>query len=77
LVLEDFLNADIESRAYTAWTTPRKMAAPSRVLLLCACLILDDEARTAIRFIRETPGLDFVNGSASSDQAELLSEGEE
>jgi hypothetical protein len=60
-VLDDFLNADAEIEAYAALDNAMQNGcAPSRVLLLCACLMLAGEARTAIRFIRETPGLDFV-----------------
>jgi ParB-like chromosome segregation protein Spo0J len=76
-VLEDFLNADTESEAYVALETAmRNGCPPEKVLLLCACLMLADEARTAIRFIRETPGLDFVNGAAGKQQGELTT-GEE
>jgi ParB/RepB/Spo0J family partition protein len=74
-VLEDFLNADTEGEAYAALDSAMQNGcAPERVLLLCACLMLADEARTAIRFVRETPGLDFVTGAGSSQQIELDSD---
>jgi ParB/RepB/Spo0J family partition protein len=76
-VMEEFLNADTESDACAALDQAmRNGCAPQKVLLLCVCLMLADEARTAIRFIRETPGLDFVNGAAGEQQGELTT-GEE
>jgi hypothetical protein len=60
-VLDDFLNADTESEAYTALDqATQEGLEPEKILLLCACLMLADEARAAIRFIRETPGLDYI-----------------
>jgi ParB/RepB/Spo0J family partition protein len=76
-VLEDFLNAEDESEACAALDQAmQKGCAPQKVLLLCALLLLAQEARTAIRFIRETPGLDFVNGAVGEQQGELTA-GEE
>lgn len=63
-ILDDFLNADTESEAYAALDAAMQNGCePSRVLLLCALLMLASEARTAVRFIRETPGLDYVMGN--------------
>lgn len=60
-LLQDFLAAESEAQAYAALDGAMQAGcAPERVLLLCAVLLLAQEAQTAIRYIRETPGLDFV-----------------
>jgi ParB family chromosome partitioning protein len=62
--LDTVVLADSEAEAYSALeemlgneTHPLR---PEKLLLLCVLVILANEVREAIRFIRETPGLDFV-----------------
>jgi ParB family chromosome partitioning protein len=75
LVLDEFLDAEEENEACNALDNALQQGLrPDKLLLLCALLMLAEEARTAIRFIRETPGLDFVLETRQQSLKEALPE---
>jgi ParB-like chromosome segregation protein Spo0J len=60
-LLEEFVGSEDESEAYAALDKAlRQDVTPEKMFLLCASLLLAGEAQQAIRFLRETPGLDYV-----------------
>lgn len=60
-LLEEFVSSEDDGEAYAALDAAmRQDVAPEKMFLLCACLLLAEEAREAIRFLRETPSLNYV-----------------
>jgi ParB/RepB/Spo0J family partition protein len=87
-LLEECVSSEDDGEAYAALDQAlRQDVAPEKMFLLCADLLLAEEARQAIRFPRETPSLDYVleakqthletDNASGEDSSEGLSDDEE